>query len=89
VGTDAALLTIFLFLAVEQVEGNVLQPLVQRYAVELPPAIFLFALLAFGVVFGIMGIVFAAPLTVVVYVLVKRLYVQEALKTPTEIPGEK
>jgi len=89
VGADTALWTIFLFLVVEQVEGNILQPVVQRYAVELPPAIFLFALLAFSGLFGLTGVIFAAPLTVVVYVLVKRLYVQEALKTPTKIPGER
>jgi predicted PurR-regulated permease PerM len=49
----------------------------------------LFALLAFGLLFGILGILLAAPLAVVSYVLVKRLYVIEALDTPTPIPGEK
>ena len=45
-------------------------------------------LLAFGLLFGFLGILFAAPLAVVSYVLVKRLYVIEALDTPTPIPGE-
>jgi hypothetical protein len=36
----------------------------------------------------VVGVFFAAPLTVVTYVLVKRLYVVEALDTPTPIPGE-
>jgi predicted PurR-regulated permease PerM len=40
------------------------------------------------VLFGAIGVLFAAPLTVVTYVLVKRLYVREALGTPTPIPGE-
>ena len=35
-----------------------------------------------------LGFTLAAPLTVVIYVLVKRLYVIEALHTPTPIPGE-
>ena len=38
--------------------------------------------------FGPIGILFAAPLSVVTYVMVKRLYVIEALDTPTPIPGE-
>ena len=38
--------------------------------------------------FGVLGVIFAAPLTVVSFVLVKRLYVQEALHTKTPIPGE-
>jgi predicted PurR-regulated permease PerM len=67
----------------------VLTPLVQQYAVDLPGVILLFSLLAFGILFGTLGIILAAPLTVVTYVLVKRLYVIEALHTPTPIPGEK
>ena len=51
-------------------------------------ALRLFALLAFAVLFGVIGIFFAAPMTVVGYILVKRLYVVEVLDTPTPIPGE-
>jgi hypothetical protein len=35
-----------------------------------------------------MGIALAAPLTVVAYVAVKKLYIREALGEPTPIPGE-
>ncbi len=80
--------TLGLYVVVQQVEGNVLQPLVQQYAVDLPAVILLFSLLAFGGLFGMVGIVLAAPLTVVLYVLVKRLYVREGLHTPTDVPGE-
>lgn len=85
---EKAIWTALLFLAIQQFEGNVLEPLVQQRAVDLPPALLLFALVAGGLVFGIIGILFAAPLTVVLYVLVKRLYVQEALHTQTPLPGE-
>jgi hypothetical protein len=34
-----------------------------------------------------LGVILAAPLTVVAYVLVKRLYVIETLHTRTPIPG--
>jgi predicted PurR-regulated permease PerM len=77
-----------LFLVIQQIEGNIIAPLVQQQAVELPPALLLFSLVAAGLVFGIVGILFAEPLTVVLFVLVKRLYVREALNTPTPIPGE-
>lgn len=83
-----ALWTALLFLAIQQFEGNVLEPLVQQRAVDLPPALLLFALVAGGLVFGVVGIILAAPLTVVAFVMVKRLYVQEALHTPTPLPGE-
>jgi predicted PurR-regulated permease PerM len=79
VGVPTTLWAGGLMLLIQQLEGNVIQPLVQRYAVQLPPALFLFALLGFAAMFGAFGIILAAPLTVVVYVLIKRLYVQEAL----------
>ena len=87
-GPETALWTIALYVGVQQFEGYVLQPLVQQYAVDLPPVVLLFSLIGFGMLFGIIGIVLAAPLTVVSYVLVKRLYVVEALHTKTPIPGE-
>ena len=87
-GPDMALWTIALYIGIQQFEGYLLQPLVQQYAVQLPAVVLLFSLLGFGMLFGTLGIIFAAPLTVVSYVLVKRLYVQEALGTKTPIPGE-
>ena len=87
-GPDKAVWVALLFLAIQQFEGNLLEPLVQQRAVDLPPALLLFALVAGGLIFGIVGIILAAPLTVVLYVMVKRLYVQEALDTATPLPGE-
>jgi predicted PurR-regulated permease PerM len=77
-----------LYVAVQQFEGNVLTPLVQQYAVDLPGAVLLFSLIGFGTLFGTLGVILAAPLAVVTLVLVKRLYVIETLDTPTPIPGE-
>ena len=85
---EQAIWTALLFLAIQQFEGNVLEPLVQQRAVDLPPALLLFALVAGGLIFGIVGLILAAPFTVVVYVMVKRLYVQEALHTATPLPGQ-
>ena len=88
VSPDLALAVAFLYFMIQQFEGYVLTPLVQQYAVDLPGVILLFSLLGFGLLFGTLGVLLAAPLTVVSYVLVKRLYVIEALHTPTPIPGE-
>ena len=88
VSPDLALWVILLYVVVQQIEGYVLTPLVQQYAVELPGVILLFSLIGFGIVFGTLGVILAAPLTVVSYVLVKRLYVIETLHTATPIPGE-
>ena len=88
VSPQLALWTMLMYVAVQQVESYLIQPLVQQYAVHIPPVVLLFSLLAFAMLFGIIGVLFAAPLAVVTYVLVKRLYVIEALHTPTPIPGE-
>jgi predicted PurR-regulated permease PerM len=87
-GNDVALLTLALYVVVQQIEGNVITPIVQQRIATLPPALTLFAILAAGSLFGTLGVLLAAPLTVAFYVVVKRLYVREALDTPTSIPGE-
>jgi len=84
-----ALWVALLYLGIQQLEGNVIEPIVQQRAVDLPPALLLFAIVSGALVFGPPGVIFAAPLTVVLFVLVKRLYVRDALGTATEMPGEK
>ena len=85
---ELAMWVVGLYVVVHHVEAYLIQPVIQQFAVEIPAVITLFALLAFGLLFGVLGILLAAPLAVVSYVLVKRLYVIEALDTPTPIPGE-
>lgn len=89
VSPQVGVATLVLYVVIQQIESNVVQPLIQQRAVKLPPALLLFALIAIGSLQGIVGLLLAAPLTVVVYVLVKRLYVQELLDTPTAIPGQR
>jgi predicted PurR-regulated permease PerM len=88
VSPELALWVTLLYVAIQQFEGNLLTPLVQQYAVDLPGAVLLFSLIGFGTLFGTLGVILAAPLAVVMMVLVKRLYVIETLDTPTPIPGE-
>lgn len=78
-----------LFLVVQQLESNMITPLVQRSMVSIPPVLTLFAIVSFGVLFGPLGVVFGAPLTVLIFVAVNRLYVRGLLDEPTTIPGEK
>ena len=65
------------YLAVQFVEGNIVLPLAQKWAVSLPPALSLLGIVAFGLAFGILGLLFAMPLTVVAVVLVQKLYVDK------------
>ncbi len=88
VNPEMALWVALLYLAIQQFEGNVLTPMVQQFAVDLPGVLLLFSLIGFGTLVGTLGVVLAAPLSVVTLVLVKRLYVIETLHTQTPIPGE-
>jgi predicted PurR-regulated permease PerM len=77
-----ALNVALLAFAIQQVEGNLLMPFVQRWAVELPPVLGLTSVLVFGLLFGLMGVIFATPLMVVLMILVQRLYVEGLLEGP-------
>lgn len=70
-----ALYAIGVYIAMQFIEGHLVVPIVQKRAVALPPALTLVAIVAFGVIFGIVGLFFAVPLTVVTVILVQRLYV--------------
>jgi predicted PurR-regulated permease PerM len=78
-GETQALYAAMVCLAVQQFEGYVIQPFVQRWAIALPPALGLIAVIMFGAAFGPLGVVFAVPLMVVMMLLVQRLYVVGAL----------
>lgn len=77
--------TVGLFLLIQQLQGNILLPMIQEQAVNVPAAVLLFAILAAGTLFGIVGVILAAPLTVVVYVMVQRIYVRTLLGKPVKI----
>ena len=89
VSGEAALWTILAVLAIQQIEGNIIMPIAEKHMVAIPPALALFAILAGGVLFGTLGLIFGFPLAVVAYVLVKKLYVRETLGESTTVPGEK
>lgn len=82
-----ALYTALLYAAIQQLEGNVISPLIQRRTVNLQPAVLILAIFGFGVVFGVPGVIFGAPLMVVVMVLVEKLYVEGALGKGDEAPA--
>ena len=78
-----------LYLGLQQIESNIVYPLVQQHEVSLPPALTVLAVVTFGVLFGIGGVFLATPLLVVVLVFVKMLYIEDALGDHTvDVPGE-
>jgi len=71
-----AVYVIIAFVIIQQIEGNILQPLLMSRAVDLHPALVIFAILTMGTLFGIVGVFLAVPLVAVVQVLVRELWVR-------------
>jgi predicted PurR-regulated permease PerM len=61
-------------------EGNVTQPLLQRWAVSLSPVLNLLAIVAFGIIFGAWGAILATPMAVALSVLIRMGYVEDVLE---------
>lgn len=79
-GPQAAFDVLILVVVIQQVEGQVLMPLVQRWTVALPPVLGIAAGVVFAVLFGITGLLFATPLMVVMMILVQKLYIEDYLE---------
>lgn len=76
-----------LYVVIQQLENNLLVPLVQQHTVELPPVLGMFAVVSFGLLFGPIGVILGVPLAIIILVLVKELYVSQALGEDVSIPG--
>jgi predicted PurR-regulated permease PerM len=85
---DAVLWTIVAYTIIHQTEGNLLVPIIQRRMIFIPPAVILLGIVTISFLFGGVALIFAAPITVALFVLVKKLYVRDFIGEPTAIPGE-
>jgi len=81
--SPSTVLYVLLFnIALQAVESYVITPVVLQHEATMPPALTISAQLLMTVLVGAIGILMAAPLTVVVMVLVQTLYIHDALGDP-------
>jgi predicted PurR-regulated permease PerM len=78
-GVAPALWTIVAYILIHVFEGYVSAPMVDRYFVTIPPALVLAGIVACDLLFGTIGVIMAAPITVAVYMSVKMIYVENPL----------
>lgn len=83
-GTQVGLIVLVFYLIVQNVEGNIVVPMIQHRAVHLAPALMISVQILMGVLFGALGLILAAPLTVVAMVAVNKLYVEDMLGKETQ-----
>ena len=73
-GWQIFLWALLIYVGVAQLESNFITPAVQRQIASIPVIITLFAVIGFAGLLGPMGVLFAMPLTVIIYTLVRKLY---------------
>lgn len=84
-GPSTLVWAMVIYFSLQTIEGFVFAPLIQRQAVNVPPAWTLLAIVIFGAMFGAMGIALATPLLAVGRIAVLRLYVEDWLQDRADI----
>jgi predicted PurR-regulated permease PerM len=82
-GVDTALLVLVFCIALQLFENNILIPPLMEQSVGISSLVGLFAVLAFGALYGVLGALVAIPLTVVIQVVLDR-----TLINPEPVPDQ-
>lgn len=78
-GTQTGLIILAGYIVIQNIEGNILVPMIQHKAVNLAPALLIALQVLLSLVFGVVGLILAAPLTIVGMVAVQKLWVEHTL----------
>ena len=71
-----------LYLVVQLLEGNLLTPMIQRRAIEIPPATIFGAQILLAFLFGIWGLALTLPLIATIKVVLRHVYPDDAAAAP-------
>lgn len=74
-GPSLAVAVLVLFILIQSLESYVITPLIQRRAVELPPALLIVTQISAAFILGAVGVIIAAPLIASIMAAVRELYV--------------
>jgi predicted PurR-regulated permease PerM len=88
-GWDLALWAVAVAVVVQQLENNIIMPLLVGRVVQLPAAVGMFSVVAMGIAFGPLGLLLGYPLAIAADIAIRRLYVREALGQNVEISAER
>jgi len=86
VGSREAFYVVMLYWAIQSIEGYLLSPLVYQKSVDIPPMLTISAQVVLGTLLGVIGVIFATPLTACAMVIVQRIYVEDTLGDRLERP---
>lgn len=65
-----------LYIAVQAAEGYIVNPLLMQHTVRIPPVVLILSQILGGMLFGVLGLILAAPMVVIVLVVIRTVYLQ-------------
>lgn len=83
-----ALYVLMFYVVIQQLESQILIPILMKEGVDVPPIITVLAQALMALLFGFLGLLVAVPLVAVAIVFVKMLYVQEVVGEDVILPRE-
>ena len=90
VGPTTVLWVLVAYVAIQQIEGNLVEPLIMQKTASLHPAAVVTVVTVLGAAFGVLGSVLAVPSAIVAAILVKELWfrwLEEARNEPNRNAG--
>lgn len=88
VSTHAVIGTLITYAAVRLIQTNFITPFVQHRVIDIPPAVTLFSIIGIGIVFGLYALFFSAAMLVVIFTLVRTLYLREIIGEEIALPTD-
>lgn len=76
-GPEKAVYVALAYVAIQQIESNVIYPLLMKKGLELPPVLTIFTQGVLATVFGFIGLLVAVPMLAAAMVPIKMLYVED------------
>ncbi|HET6836608.1 MAG TPA: AI-2E family transporter [Gemmatimonadales bacterium] len=87
-GPEKAVYVTLAYIAIQQVEANLITPLLMKRGLELPPVLTITAQGVLSLVFGFIGLLVAVPMLAATIVPIKMLYVRDVVGDQVPLPGE-
>jgi predicted PurR-regulated permease PerM len=87
-GPEKALYVTAAYIVIQQLESNLLYPLLMKKGLELPPVLTIFTQGVLAIVFGFIGLLVAVPMLAAAMVPIKMLYVRDVVGDDVKLPGD-
>jgi predicted PurR-regulated permease PerM len=84
VGPTTVLWVLVAYVAIQQIEGNLVEPLIMQKTASLHPAAVVTVVTVLGAAFGVLGSILAVPSAIVAAILVKELWFRRLEEARTE-----